>query len=222
MKKILIVSPHPDDETLGCGGTILKYKSQKLKIDWLIITSMDGNNNFTEKDKIIRKKQIQRVKNMYGFNKTYELNLPTTKLEQISKSLIIESVSNILKKSRPEIILSNFYGDVHTDHKITFDVISSSTKNFRVPFIKKIMLYETLSETGYSLNTSKDQFCPNMYVDISKFMNKKIKIMKVYKSEIMKSYKPRSIFAIESLGRYRGSRINSRYAEAFMLVYEKQ
>ena len=141
MKKILIVSPHPDDETLGCGGTILKYKSQKLKIDWLIITSMDGNNNFTEKDKIIRKKQIQRVKNMYGFNKTYELNLPTTKLEQISKSLIIESVSNILKKSRPEIILSNFYGDVHTDHKITFDVISSSTKNFRVPFIKKIMLY---------------------------------------------------------------------------------
>ena len=74
----------------------------------------------------------------------------------------------------------------------------------------------------YSLNRSKDQFIPNMYVDISKFMNKKIKIMQVYKSEIMKGYKPRSLFAIDSLARYRGSSINSRYAEAFMLVYEKQ
>ena len=222
MKKVLVVSPHPDDETLGCGGTILKYKNKKLKIDWLIITSMDGNSKFTEKDKKIRKKQILKVKRMYSFNKIYELNLPTAKLEQIPKTSMIENVKNVLNKSKPDIILTNFYGDVHSDHKITFDVISSCVKNFRSPFIKKIMLYETLSETGFSLNKSKDEFSPNMYVDITKYMAQKIKIMRVYKSEIMKNYKPRSLLAIDSLARYRGSSIDSKYAEAFMLVYEKE
>jgi N-acetylglucosamine malate deacetylase 1 len=222
MKKILIISPHPDDETLGCGGTILKYKSKKAKIDWLIATTMNGNNQYSIKDIKIREKQILKVKKMYGFNKVYELNLPTTKLDQIPTSKIVKKFSEVIKKSKPKVIFSNFYGDVHTDHKIISKVVSSCTKNFRAPFIEKIMLYETLSETGYSHNRKKDNFVPNSYVNISKFMKKKIKIMKIYKSEIMKGYKPRSIFALDALAKFRGVSINCKHAEAFMLIYEKQ
>ena len=222
MKKILIISPHPDDETLGCGGTILKYKNKKAKIEWLIITSMDGNKQYTTKDKKIREKQISKVKKMYGFNKIYELGLPTTKLDEIPISKIVQKVSKVIKNSKPKVIFSNFYGDVHTDHKIISKVVSSCTKNFRAPFVEKILLYETLSETGYSHNKKKDNFVPNVFVDISNFMKKKIKIMKVYKSEVMTGYKPRSMFAIDALAKFRGVSINCKYAEAFMLIYEKQ
>ena len=221
MKKVIVISPHPDDETLGCGGTLLKYKSKKYKVDWLIVTSLDHNDSFTKKIKINRRNEILKVKKMYKFDNVYELNLPTTKLDQIPVGLMVEKISAVFKKSKPNLIFTNFYGDVHTDHKIIFDVVSSCTKNFRAPFIEKVMLYETLSETGYSLNRSKDQFSPNMFVDISKFMKKKITIMKIYKSEIMKGYRARSIFAIDSLAKFRGSSISTKYAEAFMLVYEK-
>ena len=222
MKKILVVSPHPDDETLGCGGTLLKYKSKKFTIDWMIITSMDGNNSYSDKNKIDRRNQIKKVKQLYGFNKVFELNLPTAKLDQIPLSSIIEKVTKVINTSKPEIVFTNFYGDVHTDHKITYEAISSCTKNFRAPFIKKIIMYETLSETGYSLDKFNDQFTPNIYVDITKYLNKKLNIMKIYKSEVMKNNNPRSLISIDSLARYRGISINSKYAEAFMLVYEKE
>ena len=83
-------------------------------------------------------------------------------------------------------------------------------------------MYETLSETGYSLDKFNDQFTPNIYVDITKYLNKKLNIMKIYKSEVMKNNNPRSLISIDSLARYRGISINSKYAEAFMLVYEKE
>ena len=84
---------------------------------------------------------------MYGFNKIYELGLPTTKLDEIPISKIVQKVSKVIKNSKPKVIFSNFYGDVHTDHKIISKVVSSCTKNFRAPFVEKfcsMKLYQKL------------------------------------------------------------------------------
>ena len=220
MKKILVVSPHPDDETLGCGGTLLKLKKQNYKIDWLIITSM-SEDLFNSKSRLKRNNEIKKVKKMYNFNNIFNLNFPTMKLDQIPLREIIGKVSKVIKISRPNTIFTNFYGDVHSDHKIVFDVISSCTKNFRCPYVSKIFLYETLSETGYFLGNKNKVFIPNYFSDITKLMTKKIKIMNIYSSELMKGYMPRSIRGIKTLAEYRGLFINVKYAEAFMLVYEK-
>jgi len=220
MKKILFVAPHPDDETLGCGGTILKHKSIGDKIYWLIITNIDSANGWNEKIVITRQKEIKEVSEAYGFEQTYKLDFPTTKLDTIPMSEHIDSISKIIMKIKPEIIYLPNRSDVHTDHQISFKAICSCIKNFRYPFIKKILMYESMSETEFSSALPENAFIPNVFIDISAYFEKKLEIMKIYKSEIMEEYLPRSLISIEALARFRGSRISVKYAEAFVLIEE--
>jgi len=218
--KILVISPHPDDETLGCGGTILKYKSLGYKIYWLIITNIDIKNGWDEEIVYNRQEEIKAVEKIYKFDRTFKLDFPTTKLNEIPSKELIESISNVIFKIEPEIIYMPNRSDVHLDHEVAFKAIYNCTKNFRYPFIKKMLMYETLSETEFAPALPENVFIPNVFVDITDYFNKKIEIMKIYVSEIMKSPLPRSLESIESLAKYRGSCIGKRYAEAFMLLKE--
>tara|TARA_Y100000741_G_scaffold286805_1_gene226704 strand:- start:86 stop:385 length:300 start_codon:yes stop_codon:yes gene_type:complete len=95
----------------------------------------------------------------------------------------------------------------------------SAVKNFNFPNVKKILLYETPSETEFAINKENITFVPNYFVDISNFLDKKLSIFSIYKSEVMKNNFPRSIKNIQALAKYRGGRIGKKYAEAFMLVF---
>ena len=208
MNKILVISTHPDDETLGCGGTLLRHKEMGDKIFWLIVSS--GNKN--------QDSYVDEVANNYKFNNWKQLSFLETKLEDYSKSEIINEISNYIIEQKPDIVYLNHYSDVHSDHRVVFESVISCTKSFRYPYIKKVLLYETLSETEFSAPNSKNSFTPNIFHDITPFMSRKIDIMKIYKTEIMEGFLPRSESSLKSLARYRGSRINVEYAEAFELV----
>ena len=218
--KILVISPHPDDETLGCGGTILKHRDLGDEIYWLIITNVDIKNGW-DKD-IINKhqKEIETVAGMYGFEKTFKLDYPTAKLDIIPIQEIIESISKVIFEIKPEVIYLPNCSDVHTDHQITFKATYSCTKNFRYPFLKKILMYETLSETEFAPALPENTFIPNVFVDITNYFEKKLEIFKIYKSEVMAEPLPRSLEVIEAFDKFRGSRISKKYAEAFVLLEE--
>lgn len=223
MKRVLFVSVHPDDETLGCGGTILKHKSIGDEIYWLILVGPTKNHPYGFSDELIaqRDKEIKTVASKYCFNKVINLNFPTQLLNEISFREIVVSVDKLMNDIRPEIVFIINRSDVHSDHKIAFDAVYACTKNFRKPFIERILMYETLSETEFTPALSENAFVPNVFVDITNYMEKKIEIMSVFASEVMPDNLPRSISAIYSLAGYRGSRIGVKYAEAFMLLYEK-
>ncbi|MFW6046582.1 MAG: PIG-L deacetylase family protein [Candidatus Woesearchaeota archaeon] len=224
MNNILFISVHPDDETLGCGGTILKHKFLGDEINWLNITGITENHpyGYTEQKRIERQKEIEKVVNKYGFNKLINLNFPTQLLDEIQTKELITKIDEAINNIKPEIIYLINRSDIHSDHRVAFNAIYSCTKNFRKPYINKILLYETLSETEFSPALPENVFIPNVFVDISDFMNKKIEIMQLYQSEIMPGNLPRSINAIKSLAAFRGSRIGVEYAEAFMLLFEKK
>ncbi len=218
--KILVISPHPDDETLGCGGTILKHKDMGDKIYWLIITNIVVKNGWDKAIVEKRQKEIESVAEMYDFEKTFKLDYPTAKLDIIPIQEIIESISGVILEIKPEIIYLPNRSDVHTDHQITFKTAYSCTKNFRYPFIKKILMYETLSETEFAPALPENTFIPNVFVDITKYFEKKLEIFKIYKSELMAEPFPRSLEVIEAFDKCRGSRIGKKYAEAFVLLKE--
>ncbi len=214
MSNILVIAPHPDDETLGCGGTLLKHRNQGDGIYWLLITNIHREYGWSEDAIQIRQKEIDRVADMYQFNKLFKLDYPTAHLDKISLNELVASVSKIILAVKPETIYIPFENDIHTDHQICFKVASSSTKGFRYPFIRNIFGYETLSETEFTLSPGKT-FAPNYFVDITEFFPDKLDIFSVYKSENMQPQQPRSKRAIEALAIYRGCRINVNYAEAF-------
>jgi len=214
--KVLIIAVHPDDETLGCGGTLLKHKANNDEIHWLICTDIDKNHLYYE----IRKKEIQLVSKIYDFNSVYNLKLKTMQVDQYSMSKLIDKISKVINKIKPNIIYLPFKGDVHSDHRKIFEASYSCTKSFRYPFIKKIYMIETLSETEFALSTKEDSFIPNVFIDISRFIDKKIEIMRVFKSEISKHPFPRSIQNIKALATFRGATAGVKYAESFMLLKE--
>ncbi len=214
--KVLIVAVHPDDETLGCGGTLLKHKSNGDQIHWLICTNLNKNHKYFHK----RKKEINKVSKLFNFNSINNLSFESTRLDQYSMTEIIEKISKVINKIKPNIIYLPFKEDVHTDHKKIFEASYSCTKSFRYPFIKKIYMMETLSETEFAPSLKKESFIPNTFVDISKHINKKIKIIKVYKSEIGNHPFPRSEKNIKSLAIYRGSTSGCKFAESFILLKE--
>ena len=214
--KILVIAVHPDDETLGCGGTLLKHKYDKDQIHWLICTKLNDHHPYFKN----RDREIKKVKKLYDFDSINNLSLETAKIDQYPMNEIIEKISKVIKKVRPNIIYLPFRQDVHSDHRKIFDASYSCTKSFRYDFIKKIYMMVTLSETEFAPSLNKDAFVPNTFIDVSKYLKKKIQIMKVYKNEIKKQPFPRSEKNIKALAVYRGSTSGFKFAESFVLLKE--
>lgn len=218
--KILVIAPHPDDETLGCGGTLLKYKARGAEVSWVIVTNIAQVRGWEAKRVEERQKEIDKVSKLYGFDSVFKLDFPTTELDATPINRIITALSKVILKIKPNIVYLPNKNDIHTDHQVTFTAGMSCTKNFRVPFINKILMYECLSETEFAPALEESAFVPNIFVDISNLIARKIEIMKVYGSEIKEHPWPRSIENIKALATFRGAACSFRYAESFMLLKE--
>ena len=170
--RVLFVAVHPDDETLGCGGTILKHKANGNEIYWLIITDLDERFGKDMREK--RTKETEQVAQHYEFDGVYNLKLPTMQVDELSMSELIGKISKVFQEVQPNIVYLPFKSDIHSDHRKVFEAAFACTKSFRYPYIKKIYMMETLSETEFAPNTKEDGFVPNVFVDISSFLDKKI------------------------------------------------
>ncbi len=220
MNKILVIAPHPDDETLGCGGTLLKHKDKGDEIFWLIVTNIDEINGWEKAIVEKRQREINAVSGIYNFKETYKLDYPTTRLDTIPLDDLILSISKVMRKAEPDIIYLPNRSDIHSDHRIVFNSVLSASKVFRMKFIKRILMYECLSETEFAPALAENAFLPNYFVDISEYIEKKTEILKIYESEIMDFPFPRSEKMARSLAAFRGSTANVHSAEAFVLIKE--
>jgi N-acetylglucosamine malate deacetylase 1 len=221
MNKVAIIAPHPDDETLGCGGTILKHIENGDQVFWIIVTSGKDNIIFKNVDLERYQNNIDSVAETYKFTEVVRLELPVVRLDTIPEYSIYESISGALRSIKPNIVYMPNLNDVHSDHQIIARIMISCTKNFRFPYIERIYMYETISETDYAAPLQNHAFVPNYFVDITDYFERKVNIMQLYTTEIMPEPSPRSVHAITGLAAFRGGRISALYAEAFVLLFEK-
>jgi LmbE family N-acetylglucosaminyl deacetylase len=220
MSNVLVLSVHPDDETLGCGGTLLRHKADGDDIYWLIATSIKEEHGFSREKTLERQKEINAVKDMYDFSGVFNLGIPTMRTDKFPLHELITKISEVFNEAKPEIVYLPFMNDIHSDHRILFQAAYSCTKTFRYPFIKKILMMETISETEFVPPTKDTVFLPNYFVDISGFLDKKLEAMKVYKDEYGRHPFPRSSKTIRALAAFRGSMAGCDFAEAFMILKE--
>ena len=221
MSIVLVIAPHPDDETLGCGGTLAKHIDQGDDVHWLIVTAMTLGAGFDESRIASRSAEIAEVAKLYGFKGVHQLDLPTASLEMVSCQDLSRSISEVVQETQAEIIYLPFVGDAHTDHQIVFRASLSATKWFRNPSVRRVLAYETLSETESALPVAQLVFTPTVFVDIEAYLPLKIRAMSVYKGEMGTFPFPRSIEAIKALAGFRGATCGARAAEAFQLLRER-
>ena len=172
-KKVICFAPHPDDETIGMGGTLLKMSKQRCKIDLVNFTRPDSNypkiDIYLKNLKLIQKK----ISKIYNLNEIINLKYLSTKVDQYPKAELVQNISKLLIKGKYDTVFIPFIHDVHTDHQIISKSVLSSVKSFNNKYVKRVMMYETLSETNFNFLTS---FTPNYFEDISPFLKKKISI----------------------------------------------
>lgn len=218
--KTIVVAPHPDDEVLGVGGTLLRRKAEGAKVAWLIATSISVEFGWSEEKVKQRADEIKRVAALFDFDEVFALNFPTTKLDRVPTNDLVAGVSNVFNLFEPEEVFVPHPSDVHTDHRIVFDAVASCTKWFRYPSIKRVLAYETLSETDFSVSSGQG-FRPNVFFDIQPFLNDKLRAMDIYSSELGTIPFPRSHEAIRALATLRGAASGYMAAEAFELLRER-
>jgi LmbE family N-acetylglucosaminyl deacetylase len=221
IKKILVIAPHPDDETLGCGGTLLRHAADGHELHWLIVTKMTTAKGFTEEQIRAREGEIKKIEQLYRFSSVHQLGLPTTRLDTVGAAELIDQVGKVIKAVAPEILYLPHRGDAHSDHHAVFDAGAACTKWFRYPTIKRVLSYETLSETDFALDPGAAAFRPNVFLDVTAHLDTKIKAMMIYASEHKDFPFPRSEKAIRALAAVRGASSGFEAAEAFMLLRER-
>lgn len=219
-RPVLIIAPHPDDETLGCGGTILKLKAMGVSVHWLIVTTIDGVVGFSQERVLMRAREVESVRDAYGFDGVHHCYLPAAGLDAIGKGDIIAGIGRVVREIQPASVYVPYRNDVHSDHVVVFDAAVSAAKTFRSPFVRAIYAYETLSETDFGLRPDDPGFRPNLYEDISGYLDQKISIMAIYDGEMGEFPFPRSEECLRALATLRGAQANCKAAEAFMILKE--
>jgi LmbE family N-acetylglucosaminyl deacetylase len=218
MKNVIVISAHPDDETLGVGGTILKHIANGDNVYWLIVTNVFENQGFSKERVESRQEEIREVEKLLGICKTFLLNYPTMTLSSSSLIKMVPEISTVFSEVQPEIIYTLNRSDAHSDHRVIFDAVMACTKSFRYPFIKQILMYECISETEFAPALAEKAFLPNYFVDITHLIDKKLDIMKIFESELGEHPFPRSLDNIKALAHFRGASVGVKYAEAFQLL----
>lgn len=219
-KKVIVVAPHPDDETLGCGGTLLRHIADGDEVHWLIVTSIDELTMFSEERKTSRRAEIEAVTAAYGFHKTHKLAFDSMSLDTISKGKVIGAISQIFNDVEPDTVYLPYRLDAHSDHEVVFDAAVACCKSFRYPFVKTVRAYATRSETEFGMRPEDSGFRPNCFVDVSAYMLKKVDIMALFEGEMGEHPFPRSRECLLAEGTLNGSIAGCQYAESFMTLRE--
>ena len=220
---ILVVAAHPDDEVLGCGGTLAKYAKNKNNIVNVLFTSDGESSRPLSKKRLLikinkRKKDAQKAANILGIKKIFFLDLLDNKLDSYPLLKVVKIIEEYIFQIKPNIIFTHFKNDLNIDHQIVNNAVVTACRPQKNNSVKSIFFFEVPSSTEWKVNSKSEHFNPNWFEDISKTKNLKLKALKAYKSEIKKWPHPRSEKGIKALMEWRGATAGLEAAEAFVLA----
>lgn len=214
---ILVIAPHPDDETLGAGGTLLRAIASGRPVHWLIVTKMRAEDGWPADKMARREAEIKAVADAFGFAGVHILPYPAARLDTFPMGDLVASIGAVVKETQPEIIMLPHRGDAHSDHAAVHDAGAACAKWFRYPSVRWTLVYETLSETDASVQDA-ETFQPDVFVDISAQLDEKLRITELFGDEIQPFPFPRSLQALRALAETRGVACGATAAECFMLL----
>lgn len=214
---VLVLAPHPDDETIGAGGYLLRARAAGQAIHWLIVTEMRAADGWPHEKILRREGEIDRVAEAFGFASVTKLGFPTARLDTVPVAELVGAIGDAVRDIAPSVLLLPHRGDAHSDHAAVHDAGIACAKWFRYPSVRWTLAYETLSETDAALRRD-EPFRTDIFVDITKHLERKLEITALFGDEIGAFPFPRSPEAVRSLAAVRGAASGSAAAEAFMLL----
>ena len=215
----LVIAPHPDDEVLGCGGTIARLTAQGKAVDVAVVTR--GFPPAYSDDQVAEVRAEARAAHArLGVRATHYLDLPAAGLDAMPQAEINRAVTEVIRKVSPDTLFVPHLGDIHIDHQLVFAaamVASRPAGGFRPD---RILAYETLSETNWNAAFLTPPFTPNLFIDIEHSLDAKLEAFTMFASQCRPFPNERSIEALRAMAMLRGAAVHAHAAEAFIMVRE--
>ena len=217
--KVLIIAPHPDDEIIGVGGTIAKRTTAGDDVYVCVMTK--GCEPLFSSDSVNQvRTECKKADLSLGVKETIFFDFPAAMLETVPRYKLNDAIVKVIQRVKPDEVYLPHRGDMQQDHKMVVDAAMVALRPKYEHVVKRIYAYETLSETGWDIPNTVNEFIPTVYEDISDTLEKKLDAMRIFRSQLADYPAARSLGAIEALAKYRGATVNMMAAEAFTLIRE--
>ncbi|MDP6179256.1 MAG: PIG-L deacetylase family protein [Desulfatiglandales bacterium] len=220
----MVVAAHPDDEVLGCGGTIARHTSHGDQV-FIVILAEGMMARAKKKDDAIYRNEQKRLKesslkaaSVLGAREIIHYDFPDNRMDSVDLLEVIKAIEKCIDKYSPEVVYTHHAGDLNIDHSTVAKAVVTVTRPLYENRVQELYAFEVLSSTEWNFSASSEHFGPNYFVEINDHLDKKIKALSCYVTETPPFPHPRSIEAIRTLAARRGSQSGLEAAEAFMLL----
>lgn len=220
-KRVLIIASHPDDEVLGCGGTIAKFVEEEAQV--LVAFLADGVTSRKADPEVLKHELIQRRSaatkacRILGVENIIFGDFPDNEMDRETLLTITRKVEKIINDFLPDTIFTHHVGDVNIDHQLTHKAVVTACRPQIGKSVKHVFSFETPSSTEWQFPNSAPPFMPNCYIDITNTLSKKLEALDAYAFEMRAWPHSRSIKGVEHLVRWHGASIGTEAAEAFTI-----
>lgn len=220
---VAVVAAHPDDEVLGCGGTIARLARDGRPVHILLIA--DGVSSRGDTDAVdvsseelaARNSAAERACKILGCHSLKLLGFPDNRLDSLDLLHVVKVVEDFIHEFKPSTVFTHHAGDVNIDHRIVHDAVIAACRPLPGHSVNELLFYEVPSSTEWRPPGSGPMFDPNWFVDIADVLDVKLKALNAYMDEMRQFPHPRSLVAVEALARWRGASAGFKAAEAFIL-----
>jgi N-acetylglucosamine malate deacetylase 1 len=219
IQRALVLAPHPDDEILGCGGTMARLIAMGREVHVVVVTSGKPPRYAAESVARVRA-EAAAAHGRIGVTATHWLELPAAELDGVSHAVLNAAIGGVVAAVAPDTLFLPFVGDIHRDHQLVFESAMVAARPRAGAFPRRIYAYETLSETNWNAPYLTPAFVPNVFVDISGQLERKLEAFALFASQVQVAPSERSLGALRALATLRGATAHLAAAEAFVMVRE--
>ena len=218
-KVVAVIAAHPDDEVLGCGGTIARMASEGSSVHILLMADGETSRQEFNQERVkIRSASALYAGKVLGCASVKQLTLPDNKMDSMALLDVIRPIEAFINEYRPDVVFTHHSGDVNIDHRIVHDAVIAACRPQPDFFVRELFFFEVPSSTEWRPPSSGELFCPNYFFDISKTLEIKLQALSSYQDELRTFPHPRSLKAVEALATWRGATVGVNSAEAFILA----
>lgn len=221
LSTIMVFAAHPDDEVLGCGGTIAKLIDEGAIVHVAFLAdgvfSRTGEQSAQQLELIARRSAAQKACEILGVQSVSFADFPDNRMDTIALLDITQAVETLITKHQPEMVFTHHAGDVNIDHRRVHEAVVTACRPQAGHPVKTLLCFEVVSSTEWQLPGSAPAFIPNWFVDISSTLDRKLTALEAYADELRVWPHPRSRQGIEHLAHWRGATVGVDAAEAFIL-----
>ena len=217
--KVLVIAPHPDDEVIGVGGTMARRADAGDEVTVCVVTR--GPEKLFAREFVEQgRRECRQADALLGAKETIFLDYPSVMLETVPRYELNAGIGEVIQRVKPDEVYIPHRGDMQLDHQLVVDAAMVALRPKYEHVVRRVYAYETLSETGWNIPNTQNEFIPTVYEDISAQFERKLAALACFASQMSPFPAARSVKAIEALAMFRGATVNVNAAEAFTLIRE--